>query len=153
MNMAYVCFAVGLVYGFGLGVLLEQTSTVNATSFSFLLGTLILIPALGWIETRNHERRVANWEQIREKGKLIFILTRFVILRGAIIGTILVLFLRSKAPLSSIFEITVPLVALGFAFVGYQEWQNCELEYGILSLKSAAERIETRRRQVKEGID
>jgi hypothetical protein len=128
MKMSYANFAVGLLYGFGLGVLLDQADFVNVTSFSLLLGGLILVPALGWLEARSHRRRMMDWGRIRERGKFIFIALHYVLFRGGIFALIMMFLLRGQLTSWYVHGITVPVVVFALAFVGLQEWNNCEQE-------------------------
>jgi hypothetical protein len=126
MKTAFVNFAVGTLYGFGLGVLLDQASLVNATSFSLLIAFLVLVPALGWLESYNHRRRVEKWERIRQQGRLIFVFTRYMVLRGGIIAAILMYSLRGNQGGGLVHEIAVPIMMIALGIVGFQEWANCE---------------------------
>lgn len=126
MNVSYTSFAVGLLYGFGLGVLLDQASLVNETSFSLLIAFLILVPTLGWLESYNHRRRVENWPRIQERGRIMFVLTRYVIIRGGIIAAILMYALRNSAASWPIHEIAIPVLIVAVGIVGFQEWENCQ---------------------------
>ena len=153
MRIAYVYFAVGLVYGVGLGVLLVQSSMINLSVLSFMIGALLLIPALAWVETRSHQYYVSRWERIRDKGRFMFIFIQYVLVRGLILSTALVLFLRAKGQLSSLELVGVVVILIAIAAVGNQEWENCQQESRVLALKSAAERLKTLRLQVKEGTD
>ena len=129
MKTAYTNFAVGLLYGFGLGVLLDQASLVNETSFLLLLAFLIVVPAVGWLESYNHRRRVENWARIQRHGRLVFVLTRYILLRGGIIAAVLMYALRSRIASLSIHEIAVAVLILALGIVGIQEWTNCEKEF------------------------
>lgn len=131
MKMSYANFAVGLLYGFGLGVILEHADLVNLTSLSLLLGGLCLVPAVGWLETQNHRRRMLKWKQIRERGKLMFIASHYMVLRGGIFAFVVMLSLRGQRASWSVHEITIPVVLLSLAFIGVQEWRNCEQEFQI----------------------
>ena len=126
MKTAYTNFAVGLLYGFGLGVLLDQASLVNETSFLLLLAFLIVVPALGWLESYNHRRRVEKWARIRQRGKLVFVLSRYMLLRGGIIAAVLMYALRGRIVSLSIHEVTIPFLLFALGIVGIQEWANCE---------------------------
>ena len=96
MRTAYVYFAVGLIYGFGLGVLLDGSNMVNLTSVSLMGGLLILIPTLWWIESHAHTRRLAEWDRIRERGRYSFVLIWYVLLRGGIFSAVIMV--RSLSP-------------------------------------------------------
>jgi hypothetical protein len=131
MKTSYVNFAVGLLYGFGLGVLLDMSSLVTVSTFALLLAFLILIPALVWYESYSHRRRVERWPQIAKQGKLLFISTRYVILRGGILSVMLMFALRDNPPTLIVHEITIPFIAIALGFVGYQEWENCSRDCSI----------------------
>jgi hypothetical protein len=146
MRTAYAYFAVGLIYGFGLGVLLDESNLVNLTSLSLLIGSLILIPALGWLETRTHRRRIAAWGRIRETGKFAFIGTWYVLLRGGIFSGVLMLSLRGTGPSWPIYEVGVPVVLLALFIVGSEEWKDCEREYRIKLRRVSAPRSDSMER-------
>jgi hypothetical protein len=131
MRTAYVYFAVGLIYGFGLGVLLDESNMVNLTSLSLLVGLLILIPTLGWLESKTHHRRLAAWGRIRERGKFVFIGTWYLLLRGGIFSAVLMLSLRGIAASWPIHEVGIPVVLVALFIVGSEEWKDCEREYRI----------------------
>lgn len=126
MKMTYTSFAIGVLYGFGLGVLLDNADLVNMTSLSLLVVFLILVPSAGWLEARNHSRRVENWEQIRKQGKFMFVITRYVLLRGGIMAAILMYALRGGIASELVQEITAPVLIVALGILGFQEWENCE---------------------------
>lgn len=126
MKMSYTSFAIGVLYGFGLGVLLDNADLVNMTSLSLLVVFLILVPSVGWLESRNHRRHIENWEQIRKRGKFMFVLTRYVLLRGGIVAAILIYALRGKIASELVHEITAAVLIVAVGIVGFQEWENCE---------------------------
>lgn len=126
MKRVYSGFAIGLLYGFGLGVLLDKSSLVNVTSLSLLIGFLALVPALGWLETYTHRRRLENWPSIQRQGKFMFVLTRYVVLRGGIIAVVLMYALRDTIGSVPIHGITVPVLLFAVGIIGVQEWTNCE---------------------------
>jgi hypothetical protein len=123
--MSYVTFAVGVLYGFGLGVLLDQANLISVTSFSLLLVFLIVVPALVWLELRVHHRRVKNWARIQQGGRFMFVFGRYVLLRGGIITAVLMYALRARVPSGLIYEVTVPFLLLAIGYIGHQEWENC----------------------------
>ncbi|MCX6134013.1 MAG: hypothetical protein NTU47_09400 [Ignavibacteriales bacterium] len=128
MKISYVTFAVGVLYGFGLGVLLDQANLVGPTSFSLLLAFLVVVPAAVWLEMYLHKRRVKNWVEIQEHGKFMFVFSRYLLLRGGIAATVLMYALRKTGPAGIIHEITIPFLLLVLGYVGYQEWNNCALD-------------------------
>jgi len=125
MKTSYLNFAVGLLYGFGLGVLLDKASLVNGTTFSILIIVLFVVPSLVWFESYTHRRRVEQWERIAKKGRSVFIIFWYVLIRGAVLSAILMYALRGNPPLEIVHEITIPVIALVMGFIGYQEWENC----------------------------
>ena len=125
MKLSYTTFAVGVLYGFGLGVILDQAGLVGVASFSLLLTFLIVVPALVWLEMRVHKRRLKNWPRIQERGKFMFVMGRYVLLRGGILAAALMYALRDRVPSSLIHEITVPFLFLSLGYIGFQEWENC----------------------------
>jgi hypothetical protein len=153
MRAAYIPFAVGLAYGVGLGALLVQTSMLTLGALLFLIGVLVLIPVLAWVETRSHQHYVSKWEQIRGKPKSSFILIQYVLIRGSILCIALLVLASAKGLPASLALIGVLVIVAAIAAVGNQEWENCEQEHRALALQSAAERLKSLRLQVKEGSD
>jgi hypothetical protein len=125
MKISYVTFAVGVLYGFGLGVLLSQANLVGIASFSLLLLFLIIVPTLVWIEMQFHQFRKKNWEEIQHRGKFMFVFVRYMLLRGGTVAAVLMYVLPGKVPSVLIHGITVPILLLTAAYVGHQEWENC----------------------------
>jgi hypothetical protein len=131
MKSSYTNFAVGLLYGFGLGALLDQASLVNTTTFSLLIAFLVLVPALGWLESYNHGRRVENWPKIQRQGKFMFVLTRYVLLRGGICAAILMYTLRDRIGTVPIHEVAILILMVAVGLIGFQEWTNCERAFAL----------------------
>jgi hypothetical protein len=125
MKMSYTTFAVGVLYGFGLGVLLDQTNLVSVTSFSLLLAFLVIVPTAVWLELQIHQQRIRNWARIQEGGRFMFVFGRYLLLRGGIASVVLMYSLRDRVPSGLIFEVTIPFLLLAFGYIGYQEWENC----------------------------
>ena len=142
MRTGYMFFAVGLIYGFGLGVLLDQTNAVNLTSLSLLIGALFLVPAIGWLESRTHLRRLASWGRIREQGKFTFIGIWYILLRGGIFSAILMISLRGISRAWPVDEITVPVILVALFIIGLEEWKECEHQFRFESQHSTVPTME-----------
>lgn len=125
MKISYATFAVGVLYGFGLGVLLDQANLVGLTSFSILLAFLVVIPAAVWLEMYLHKRRIKNWVKIQEHGKSMFVFGRYILFRGGIAAAVLMYALRSRVPSALVHEVTIPILIFAFGYLGYREWDYC----------------------------
>ncbi len=107
-------------------------------------GSIIVI-SLFWqrIEGVAHLRHMGTWAIRRVRGKRYFILTRYLILRGAILFVITVGPSYVIAPQPLFFSwITLGAVAafvLLFTYLGNEEWNRCEDEFEIQALRLAAE--------------
>jgi hypothetical protein len=125
MKMSYMTFAVGALYGFGLGVLLSQANLVGIASFSLLLLFLIAVPTLVWVEMQLHQWRKKRWVQIQRSGKFMFVFGRYALLRGGVLAALLTYALRDTVGSTLIYEVTIPFLFLSLAYIGHQEWENC----------------------------
>ncbi len=111
------------------------------SNFRFNLIGFIIIALIFYSEILAHKRRLLNWEKIRVQGKTRFILFDYVLLRGGIVSTLLLLILSIKVAIGLLIICTVlPLFGV-MAFAGNEEWKKCEEQYTISTLKSTAEKI------------
>jgi len=118
---------------------------LNFSNLRFNIIGFILIALIVYSEIMAHKRRLSNWEKIRIKGKTRFILYDYVLLRGGIVSTLLILILSIKVTIGLLIICTViPLFGV-IAFAGNEEWKKCEEQYTISTLKSAAEKIKVLR--------
>ncbi|HTY36337.1 MAG TPA: hypothetical protein VMH23_04450 [Bacteroidota bacterium] len=132
MKLSYATFAVGVIYGFGLGVILDKEDLVSVASFSLLIVFLLSVPAVVWYEMYAHRLRMSKWTRIRSQGKLLFVAGRYVLLRGGILVALLMYALRGRVGSLPVHEFSVPFLVAAIAFIGHQEWENCEHEAGSL---------------------
>ncbi len=112
-----------------------------------LSGAGVLFVAFFWrrIEAKAHRRYLEHWEEFRARGKWFFACTRYVLLRGAVLFVILgsPTAIELKFSGSLIFVnvlLGVVLVPL-LLYLGIQEWNDCEREFEIRTIRNAAEFI------------
>jgi hypothetical protein len=111
------------------------------SDFRFNFIGLIFIALIFYSEILAHKRRLLNWEKIRIQGKRRFILVDYVLLRGGIISTLLLLILSIQIKIGLLIICTVlPLFGV-LVFAGNEEWKKCEELYTISTLKSVAEKM------------
>jgi hypothetical protein len=138
----------GIFCGFLLGSALAPETGVWVRRG--LSAGAIFFVALFWrrIESRSHALHVEQWENLRNMGKWNFILSRYVLIRG------IVLFVIFVGPAVSELSFSVPFIvvlALGgtllvplLLYLGHQEWNDCEREMEIRSLRKTAEFISSK---------
>jgi hypothetical protein len=113
----------------------------NYSSLRYGIIFSILMILIVHSEKLAHKRRLLNWEKKRIEGKKRFILYDYVLLRGGIVSTLLILVLSIKVPIDLLIICTIiPLFGV-IAFAGNEEWKKCEEQYTISTLKSVAEKI------------
>ena len=92
-----------------------------------------------------HKRRMLDWKNVRIQGKKRFILYEYALSRGGIISVLLILILSLKVTISLLLVITVlPLFGV-MAFVGNEEWKQCEEHFTISTMKMAADKFKVLR--------
>jgi hypothetical protein len=128
MKTAYTNFAVGVLYGFGLGVIVSQANLVSVASFSLLLAFLVGVPFIVWSEMYVHRLRRKNWAHIQEQGKFMFIFSRYVLMRGGIATAILLFATVGSIASALVREVVIPILLVTLAYIGHQEWENCSRE-------------------------
>jgi hypothetical protein len=101
----------------------------------------ILIGYIAYNETLAHQRRILNWETIRLKGKLRFILFDYVFYRGAVLSILIALILSIKVKITLLIICSILPLLGAMAFAGNLTWKRCEEIYSSTKLKSVAEKI------------
>jgi hypothetical protein len=137
----YLYFLFGVLCGFLLGSSLEPQTGVWVRRV--LAGIALCLVALFWrrTEAKSHRYHLEQWEELRLRGRWFFVITRYLLLRGIVL---IVIFGGSAifetwyaAPLLFLVAILVPLLL----YLGVQEWNDCEKEFEIQSLRQTAEFI------------
>jgi hypothetical protein len=114
---------------------------IKLSDFRFYCIESILIGYIAYNETLAHRRRILNWETIRSKGKMHFILFYFVVYRGVVLLILITLILSIKVTITLIIIcLLVPLLGV-MAFVGNETWKQCEKIYSLAKLNSVVEKI------------
>ena len=116
---------------------------LNYSYSSLIYGIIfyILMTLIIHSEKLAHKRRLLNWDKKRIEGKARFILYDYVLLRGGIVSTLLILVLSIKVPIDLLIICTIIPLFGAIAFAGNEEWKKCEELYSISTLKSTAEKI------------
>lgn len=143
--LAYSYVMFGFLMGFVLGAATERESTLVFQRLALFIGAAILFALGQWFESASHRRYLAKWENIRSRGKWLFVLTHYILSRGMVV---LVFTLAPFLSMVKLNNYSLLVLALTFvtavsvmAFLGYQEWSNCEREFQILSLRKAAKEV------------
>ena len=114
---------------------------VKLSDFRFYCIALILIGYISYNETLAQKRRMLNWETIRSKGRMHFILFDYVVFRGGTISILITIILSIKVTITLIIICSLlPLLGV-MAFVGNEIWKQCEESYSLAKLNSVAEKI------------
>jgi len=133
-------FIAGLAFGVGTGV----DSTVTLQRFAYFVGALIVIGIWQWFENTSHNRHLAKWEKYVRRGKWNFIVTRYLVPRGIMVLLFIFLPFIGKVNLTTdsllVLCVTAIIGLSAMAFLGYQEWSNCQQDFEIQSLKQATQR-------------
>ena len=109
----------------------------------------ILFVAFFWrrIEAKAHRRHLDQWDDLRVRGKWFFVLSRYVLRRGSVLLVIFAGPAAFETTLSATIVFNLLFAALVvplLAYLGNQEWNDCEREKEIQSLRSAAEFISSK---------
>jgi hypothetical protein len=148
-RFGYLYMLFGLLCGFLLGSSLDQHSTMLFRRILSALAILFVAIFWGLIDAKAHTHHLEQWDTLRVSGKRYFILTRYVLLRGTILSTILIgpAITALKFSSSVIVILTLsglPLIGI-LLYFGHQEWNECEQEIQIRDLKRTAELILSRK--------
>ncbi len=139
-SLVYAYFTVGVIFGFGLCMVMRQNAELTLSSYVKMLVFAILIPLIHWAEARTHRGHIIRWAEIRLLGKWNFVILRYILLRGIMVCAI---FLgpnvSSMTARSIVVFAAVILVVIGV--VGAEEWTECETQHQINQLRSAATSI------------
>lgn len=133
----------GIVCGFLLGTSFHNEYSAIISKIISIVSLVILVIFGRKIETAFHNEDIQNWSTLRTKGKLYFIVTRYIVFRGIIVFTLFIVPALSNVPYSNIILFAVAsgfLLFVAFlSYYGFEEWKNSEQEYTILLLKSVGE--------------
>jgi len=141
----YLSLLFGLYCGFLLGSSLGQEAGVWIRRAVYSVGVLFI--AFFWrrIESRVHAEHLDQWEELRARGKRYFVISRYVVVRGFVLLVIFagpaIFELRFSNPLLFVTAVTGAILVPMFVYLGHQEWQECEREFEIRTIKNAAEYI------------
>lgn len=142
-SLTHFYLILGVVCGFLLGTSLNNEYSAITSKIISILSLVILVIFGRKIEMAFHNEDIQNWSTLRTKGKLYFIITRYVLFRGIVVFTLFILPALSNVPYSNIILFALAsgfLLFVSFlSYYGFEEWKNSEQEYTILLLKSVGE--------------
>jgi hypothetical protein len=141
----YLYLLFGIFCGFLLGSSVGQETGVWVRRF-LSAGAVIFVALLWrWTESRAHTHHLEQWEELRIRGKWFFIISQYVLVRGIVLLVILAgpaaFELRFSNPIMVVAALSGALLVLMLMYLGHQEWNECEREFAIQSLRKAAEFI------------
>ena len=144
----YLYLMFGILCGFLLGTSLDR-ETGMWVGRVLSVGTLSFLALRGRrIEARAHTDHLEHWEELRTRGKWYFVLSRYVLFRGIVL---LVMFvglpvsgLTSSVNVTGIVALVGTLLVPMLLYIGHQEWNDCEREIEIRSLRQTAEFISSK---------
>lgn len=142
LAFGYVIF--GFIAGIAFGVGTGTDPTVPLERLGYFVGALILIGFWQWFEGKSHKLHLATWEKITSRGKLNFIVTRYLFARGIMVVLFIFLPFIGKFSMTTdsllVLCVTAVIGLSAITFLGYQEWTYCEQEFEIQSIREAAQR-------------
>ncbi len=142
-SLTHFYLILGVVCGFLLGTSFNNEYSAITSKIISILSLVILVIFGRKIEMAFHNEDIQNWSTLRTKGKLYFIITRYVLFRGIVVFTLFILPALSNVPYSNIILFALAsgfLLFVSFlSYYGFEEWKNSEQEYTILLLKSVGE--------------
>ena len=139
----YLAFA--FVCGFLLGGSLPREDAIIISRM--ILGGAIVVTALFGkrIERYAHSNQMSRWSAVRARGKWFFIVTQYLLLRGAVVFVLFfVPLLRSMSFSNSVLALSVTagvVLISALTYFGIEEWNRNEQEFQIGLLKSAGEQL------------
>lgn len=141
-SLSLFYFIAGLLCGLLIGVLIDrQWSGIVARATS--AGVIILL-AFFWrrFESYAHKRYLENWAARRKRGEWLFVVTEYVMIRGAILmvaiaGPILPTTKFTSAAIGVLIACAAVVVLL-LAYMGHEAWVSCEKDYFVRALRHAA---------------
>lgn len=148
-SVSLLYFFSGLLCGLLIGVSLDKEWSNVVTKF-ISAGTIIVMASF-WrrIESFAHKRYLETWDTRRSRGKWHFVLTEYVLIRGAVLLLVIagpmLPTITLTASTAGIILASIIALALLLMYLGSEAWTACEQDYEIQILRQAAEqsRIES----------
>lgn len=136
-KISYMYFGAGLIFGFTLCLLMQREGTFTFTLLLQVVGYLVALFLWRWIEDRMHTHYTERWQYVRRQGKFLFVIIRYVVLRGTILSLLFIgpLFRTIDFRTACFFEVLVLAIT---TLLGYQEWSDCENLYQASLLRDTA---------------
>ncbi len=142
-----VYFFAGVALGIFVGLSISRPWAVLV--LRLIAGGIVLTIALFWrrIESYSQKHYLESWSAQRRRGRLSFVISQYVLLRGGLLSVALAgpLFLQLPIrghDLTAIFAVLV-LIAVLMIYLGNESWVQCEREYEVQVLRMAAQHIRT----------
>ena len=135
--LAYTYFIAGIIFCVCLYLIMQRSVLPVLTRSLLVAGYFIAIIFWRWIEKRLHKGHIQLWKHIRQNGKLTFIVTRYILLRGIILILIFIVPSYSAVNIQAIMMFVILFISLT-SILGNQEWSDCENQYQATLLHDAA---------------
>ena len=103
----------------------------------FVLGWLGAIVLWRLFEARLHDKHILLWQYIRQGGRITFIATRYILVRGLVLTLVFVVPSYSSLDIQAILMFII-LSAFVTSMLGNQEWSDCENQYQADLLRDTA---------------
>lgn len=144
----YLYLLFGIYCGFLLGSFIDGEAAAWVGRILSTAAILFVASRMKWIEAKSHRRHIEQWQDLKAGGKWHFVFVRYVLIREVVILIIFVGPLESTLKLSLTFLGTAAFVGAVLApvlvYLGHQEWNDCERESEIQTLRIAADFISSK---------
>jgi hypothetical protein len=141
----YLYMLFGVLCGFLLGSSVGQESA--GVVRRMLFASAIFFVAFYWrkIESKAHSQHLQQWDELEERGKWRFIVTRYLLARGAVLSVLLygpaLSTIRFSGVVLAILAFSGSLLIAILLWLGHEEWNDCDQEMQILALRQTGEFI------------
>lgn len=136
-------YVLGVLCGYLLCLSLEKDLSVVVGKVIFAVAILITVIYWRKLESAAHASHVDSWPSIRKRSKWIFIITRYVLLRGGIFAAVFVgpawPTLGQSIGNGGYLVMIILLMTFIMIYLGRQEWDYCQRDYEAWSLRQQAE--------------
>ncbi len=131
--VAVFCLLFGLTAGLLAGSSLGREYSTVIAGIVLVIGVLFLVTFWRTFERGAHLANLESWERHQARGKVYFIVTRYLLLRGGILTVLIIapgwiISTISFTAFGYLAEVFV-LLFLIMSILGHVEWTDCTREY------------------------
>ena len=126
-------YAFSMIAGLLIGSRIGPQFTYILARAALFLGIYVVVKFWRPAERASHFRNLQNWDEHQKHGKVYFVLTRYVVLRGSVLFVLLILpslYIDDLGIWGFLsIALVIGLIIVTTAILGSGEWNDCEREH------------------------